>query len=285
MKFKAIATDLDGTLLCKKAFVSKKNILALNEFIEKGGIVCFVTGRSFKSASKFALKFEEKTNKKIHYISGLKGAVIFDNYKNEFIYQNSINSNLANKIIEIEIKHKCSFGAYLKEDIFLKRTIIYNLNSAVRLLRLFKSFKSYEIINEWNPTNEVFKMNLSGVNLKVPFWKWKSNLVKCYQELNDVLKDQLEISKTAPNMYEITNKNCNKGVIVEKISEITNINLEEFVAFGDSDNDIDMFEKVGLGIMIGHKKSNLKKYANYQIPWFKKNAVAKGINKYIFNKK
>lgn len=285
MDIKVIATDLDGTLLYKKTYISKKNTIALKQFIEFGGIVCFVTGRSIQSANKFALKFQKQTGLKIHYISGLKGSVILDNINNTFIYKKSINSELTNKIVEIVVKHKCSLGSYLTEDILTKRTVIYNLNSLVKTLRIFKAFKGYEIIKKWNPNNEVYKMNLCGINFRVPFWKWKCNLINCYNEIKSTFNDQLEISKTSPNMYEITNNGCNKGITINKISELLKINPDKFAAFGDSNNDVEMFKEAGLSILIGHKKTITNKYANYKIKWFKKNAVAKGINKYIFNKK
>lgn len=282
MDIKVIATDLDGTLLYKKTYVSKKNTIAIKKFIEHGGIVCFVTGRSIQSANKFAIKFQKQTGLKIHFISGLKGSVILDNINNTFVYQKFINSEISNKIAEIAIKHKCSLGSYLTEDVLTKKTVIYNLNSLVKTIRISKAFRGYEIIDKWDPTSEVYKMNLCGINFKVPFWKWKHNLINCYKEIKTTLGSQIEISKTSPIMYEITSEGCNKGITVHKISELLNVDLSKFAAFGDSNNDIDMFKEVGLSILVGRKKTISSKYANYKIRWFKKNAVAKGINKYIF---
>lgn len=285
MKIKVIATDLDGTLLNNKTTISKKNYEALNKFISLGGNVCFLTGRCYKSTKKFSDRFYDKTGQKIRFLGCLKGAILYDNLENKIIYEKVINAELATKIFEIAKKHKCCVAAYLKQDFNSKRMVVYGVNSLVRFLNLFKAFKSYEIINEWDPTNEVYKVNLSGLNFKVPFWKHKKNLKACCNEIKNLLFEHVDISLTANLMYEINSKDCNKGEAIKKISEILNISLEEFAAFGDSMNDLDMFKKVRLSIAVGNKNLLLKKYVDHTILGSQKTAVARGINKYIFDRK
>ena len=79
MKLKVIVTDLDGTLLNKKRWISKTNLLNLKEFIKDGGEVCFVTGRSLDSSRKIAKIFKSKTGYDIKYIACFNGAIIYDN--------------------------------------------------------------------------------------------------------------------------------------------------------------------------------------------------------------
>ena len=116
-KVRVIATDLDGTLLHNRSTISKKNLIALKRFICDGGIVCFVTGRCFVSAKSHADKFYSKTGCKIHFLSCLKGAVLYDNIENKFIYQKIMSANITAKILAISAQTKCCFAAYLEKDL------------------------------------------------------------------------------------------------------------------------------------------------------------------------
>lgn len=286
MDIKVIATDLDGTLLYKKTLISKKNIIALNKFIKLGGIVCFLTGRCFISAKKIADKFESKTGNKIHYISCLKGSILYDNVNNLFLYKNEINKSLSVQIFEIIKKYDCVLGAYLDSDLEKSnRMVIYGSDKIIKFLHWFKFFQNCEIIHEWDKNNLAYKINISGVKVKLSGLLHKKNLNLANNEIRSKLLDQIDLSLTSKYMYEITAKNSNKGQAIKYISELLNISTNNFAAFGDSENDIDMFKNAGLAIAIGNKSKALIHNSTHVIFGLQKNAVARGINHYIFNKK
>ncbi len=280
MNIKVIATDLDGTLLNKKYWISKKNIFALREFIQLGGIVCFITGRSLQSTIEIANLFEQKTGYKIHYLSCLKGSILYDNIQNKILHTNAIDIETSKEIANIATKKHCTFSTYLKSDISNKNMVIVNPPHILHFLHLFKKFKNFIINNNFNSikNNECFKINISS--LLRPY-----SLINLYDQLIDKFGDKIEISKTSLFMYEITKLNCNKGIAIEQISKLLKVDLSKIAAFGDSENDIDIFKEVGLSIAIGNHSKKLQKYATYCIKFSRSIGVAKGINKFIINKK
>lgn len=282
MKIKVIATDLDGTLLNNKLTISRKNLKALKKFILANGAVCFLTGRCFISTKKFADKVEKKTGQKIRYLSCSKGSILFDNFKNEFIYEKPMSASTVKKILEIVQKHDCVFGAYLVRDLYNKNMWVYGNNTVINMVNKTNIFPHYFVIKKWSNIEQAYKINISGVKFKSGNPKgWSSNLNSCYNELIAELGDQIDISKTAKSMYEISSKASNKGFAVEYISKLLHVDKEEIACFGDSHNDLAMFEKSGLPIAIGNKNKELAAAARYIIKGPKKNAVAKGIYKYI----
>ena len=52
-----------------------------------------------------------------------------------------------------------------------------------------------------------------------------------------------------------------KGLGVEKLCKFLNIDLKETIAIGDDFNDIPMFEKVGLSVVMGNANDTVKRYA------------------------
>ena len=57
------------------------------------------------------------------------------------------------------------------------------------------------------------------------------------------------IQQNLKNFYlKILNKNVNKGLILEKVLKNYDISVEECVAFGDANNDLEMLTVVGYGV-------------------------------------
>jgi phosphoglycolate phosphatase (TIGR01487 family) len=61
----------------------------------------------------------------------------------------------------------------------------------------------------------------------------------------------------------IKNKKVNKGLGLKKIMEIVGLEPEEIAAFGDSENDIEVFRLVGYGIAVANAVPQLKQIASY----------------------
>jgi len=55
----------------------------------------------------------------------------------------------------------------------------------------------------------------------------------------------------------------NKGVGLQKLASMMGLKSEDFVALGDSENDVEMFEVSGFGIAVGNGDKTIKKAANY----------------------
>ncbi len=62
----------------------------------------------------------------------------------------------------------------------------------------------------------------------------------------------------------------NKGSALKEVAKLMNIELEDIVAIGDSENDYEMLEHAGIGISVGEKK--LKEVSDYVT----KNGYGKG---------
>ncbi len=61
----------------------------------------------------------------------------------------------------------------------------------------------------------------------------------------------------------IKDRNVNKGLGLIKIAELFELELDEFAAFGDSENDAKMLEVAGVGIAVGNADSTARSVADY----------------------
>ncbi len=96
---------------------------------------------------------------------------------------------------------------------------------------------------------------------------------KIYQALIYANKDDLSILKENlkylkitswhPLMADLIPLDGGKAKGIKRFIDKENIKLEETMAFGDSNNDFDMLEYVGVGIAMGNGSADLKKIADY----------------------
>ena len=59
----------------------------------------------------------------------------------------------------------------------------------------------------------------------------------------------------------IKSKKINKGTGLRRIAQMMGLDARDFVAFGDSPNDIEMLEVAGFGVAVGNAHPDLKKIA------------------------
>ena len=59
----------------------------------------------------------------------------------------------------------------------------------------------------------------------------------------------------------IKSKKINKGTGLRRIAQMMGLDARDFVAFGDSPNDIEMLEVAGFGVAVGNAHPDLKKVA------------------------
>jgi phosphoglycolate phosphatase (TIGR01487 family) len=83
------------------------------------------------------------------------------------------------------------------------------------------------------------------------------------EEVKDTLKDfNVEIYDTRFAIH-ITDPAVNKGSSLTKLADYMNIEIEEIMAIGDSENDIEFLEVAGLKIAVNNADKELKAAADY----------------------
>jgi len=84
-----------------------------------------------------------------------------------------------------------------------------------------------------------------------------------------------------PNLFDITRRGTDKGMGIEIVAGYYGIPLEEVCAFGDFDNDIPIFEKVGTRVAMGNASENLKARADFITDFNYNDGVGKAVEKLL----
>ena len=106
-------------------------------------------------------------------------------------------------------------------------------------------------------------------------------LQKIRPDLENELRGQASLTQAVAGMLEVLPFGSSKGDGVSKLLEHMGISAENTAAFGDGENDIEMFQAVNYGIAVANAKPELQAAARFLTESNAENGVANAINKII----
>ncbi|MGL6168931.1 MAG: Cof-type HAD-IIB family hydrolase [Fusobacteriaceae bacterium] len=263
---KAIALDLDGTLLNSQKEISIENREILKSLYKKGVEILIVTGRPYPITKKIAQSLEIPVTT-ICY----NGARVIDLETDKVLFEELLSEEDVSKIINFCKEHKKDLNLFQNDiwyvqDLEAFGTQYYKKNS--KLEPVLKSFESFENL----------KM------LKTIIIDENEILNTVEKNLRKVLGDSVYYTYSQDKYLEILNKLVNKGETLKKVLKEKGIEMSECIAFGDAQNDIEMLKAVGVGVAMGNAHESLKQSADYITDTNDNNGVAKFL-KNILSKK
>jgi hydroxymethylpyrimidine pyrophosphatase-like HAD family hydrolase len=107
------------------------------------------------------------------------------------------------------------------------------------------------------------------------------NLVNIEKKFNQELGKQSDIIFTSKKLLEVLPKGVTKVTGIQRLIATQGIKMSEVMAFGDYDNDIEMLNAVGLGVVVENGSPAAKASADLIIGSCDQNGPAKFLEKLI----
>jgi len=242
---KALIFDIDETLIpyttCK---IEQSTIEAIQLVKSKGIKVIVATGRNYS-----CIHPDVKEYVKPDIYVTVNGNCISDKEGNP-IKVTSMDKIALEKMLNI-----CDEKGYL-----------YGIKCARELITMNHHDEYCELYCDQAITKDM----LTDKSMEPDYWKEKDEPlgVFFFSKNNEAmsLQKDFEMFKFYPFLdvgCECCNKEMNKGKALRELMESLGIDLSQCMAFGDSNNDVDMIEMCGIGIAMGNGNENAKKAANY----------------------
>jgi Cof subfamily protein (haloacid dehalogenase superfamily) len=108
-----------------------------------------------------------------------------------------------------------------------------------------------------------------------------SRVQACEAEVQASLKDYATAKRSQPYYLDITNKDANKGVVVDYLSAHFGLPAEEIATIGDQPNDVLMFKRSGFSIAMGNASDEVKAQANVVTDSYNDEGFAKAMERFI----
>ena len=269
---KALAIDLDGTLLRPDKTLSERSLKALWACMEKGIKIIIATGRAVDSGEKYR-KLIGASGPQVYY----NGALVVDADTGKHIHKQYVDSE------------PILFCVRMARELGLYYQVFFPAGSVD--IPIPKGQGSGDILMTERITAEAEKYTKSsGINIiigdleehltKVPaiikgmFITSEENHQKLRSRLREKYGESLYIVQTTPVFLEVLAQGVSKGSGLEHALVYLNIQKEQTIAFGDEENDLPMFTVAGFSAAPVNAKENVRKAAMFQIPSESEDGVA-----------
>lgn len=254
MAVQIFASDLDGTLLNEESRISDETARAVKTAQRAGMRFVAVTGRAWSTAHPIFQKAEIEAD----YVL-LNGAE-FRTSSGEVIYQESIEKNLAEKIISYLSDAGIDFEVNTDKGDFSTNTKVCQTalgiqnfaqiwNREPRILKIF-AFSDEKFLIE---------------KVKKYFKEWQG----------------ISVTSSAECNIEITAVTAQKGMMLKRAAEFYQISKDEVMVFGDGENDETMFREFCHSRAVGNAVPVIRRMAEKVIESNRENGVAKEINQIL----
>ena len=263
--------DLDDTLLGRDKRISKVNLDAVLKIQRSGVPFTIATGRSHLQIREYVSQLEIKIP-----VITCNGGVISTPKDEKILNVSYICPEIAKKITAFCEENKMDYLMYTARNICYTR-------ESVRITGYFK-------YNE-NLTNPEFLVPLKCMDdvTDEDYNEAIKILVLGDYEMLDYIKQEfnkegkLTIVSSGKGLVDIMAESTGKGDAVKNLAQILGVSLERVVVFGDSPNDLSMFEVAGTSIAVGNAVDEIKSAATYTTLPNYEDGVAEALGK-LFGK-
>jgi Cof subfamily protein (haloacid dehalogenase superfamily) len=245
VRFKALALDLDGTLLTSQESVSDRNLAALEAARDAGLQIILASARWYQLAERVALQVHAAPP-----VVACSGAQVRRLDDGRDLLDVRLPEDFSRALYAICDEERSISTVVLDEHVLVKMDRAPDPSLAPPEMRfassLAESADAQPRIALIQGTDAVQRLRRE----LEPGWADKVHFI-------------ISISSYGKPILTLTAMGAHKGKALTVACEDLGIGVEDVVAFGDSGNDLEMFRAAGASVAMGQADDELKSAATY----------------------
>lgn len=250
MDKKILFTDLDGTLLDSKKEVSRKNEITIGKALEAGHKIVISTGRPISSAKLLAKRLN--LDKEGCYIIASNGAVLYDSYKEELLYETGVPLRHIRHLLDCAYEEGLHAHTYTRDHVLSER-------DTKELQNYTKSIRVPALIVDDIPGY----LTYDPVKVLILHKESKQHLIDFEKRMAPWSAGKFDTIFSCDYMLEYCPVGITKGGAVKKLCKLLDIPVSNSIAVGDAPNDLSMIEAAGIGCVMSNGYDEVKALADY----------------------
>lgn len=260
MEKSALFFDIDGTILSDKTHIIPQSALeAMKQAQENGHLLFINTGRTICALPRELQVFD--------FDGYLCGCGCYLVYRGDVLLESHIAPNRGKEILDKVIE--CGFGVVLEwaEDVFFpkKQSRFSQLEYARRAFGELGLGKKQYIEDGTCPYDKLFLYADENSDKKTLFQFFKSDM---------------EVIERGNDTYEVIQKEFSKATACEFILKKFGMSKRQAYVFGDSMNDLSMFEYAEHTIAMGEHAKGLEPYTEFVTKEVEEDGIAYAMRHY-----
>lgn len=241
--------DIDGTLTTDKG-ITPSNLAVLKQLKQWQHTIIISSGRP-------AWYVKDTFGPLIDGLISSNGRHI--EYLNQVLLDDFINLSLLNKIVTICNEVKCGYLFVGKDKMYLgNRQYITSDLGYVK-----------EVIEDFSLANiDVYMFDI--------YYQDNAH----FEKIKEAFEGFVILNDHHVGSADASSLDINKGTAVTFLTNYLHFTKEDSFAFGDGDNDLQMFQAVGTAIAMGNGSPLAKQYATYITDTIEEDGIEKALIKY-----
>lgn len=265
--YSLLAIDLDGTLVNSDKVITPRTLKALEEVQQKGVQIVISTGRPVEGAMHIAEQLE--LTQRGGFLVSYNGALVHDCLAGEEIFSCPVPDRHIPFLLQRALENDCAFVVYQGD-------VVLTTDAS-------SEYVQYSGRNNHLPVREARDFLKEAVP---PFYKGlivgePSQMPSLRDRLTKEMHGGLDFCLSEPFFLECVAPGVSKMGGIEAVLRRTGTPIEQVIAMGDSDNDVSMIQRAGLGVAMGNAREKAKLAADVVTASNEEDGVADIIEKYL----
>ena len=256
MDIRVIATDMDGTLLDPKGQLDLPRLEKILDKLDQCDIrFVIATGNEIHRMRQLLGHLAERV-----VLVVANGARIFEN--NELIQAQTWDDAMVDRALGHFKGRECQdqFVVTAMNGGFVKKgTVFTELDKFMTPEMIEKLYQRMQFVDE-------FDSNLFGGVLKMSMVVGEERSESVLQEINDLFDGHVRAVSSGYGCIDILQDGIHKAWGLEELLKRWNLKPEQIMAFGDSENDIEMLELAGISYAMENAEEAVKRVATKVAP-------------------
>jgi Cof subfamily protein (haloacid dehalogenase superfamily) len=262
-KISLVLADVDGTLVNEEKILTKRAQSAVGQ-LRRAGIRFAVT--SGRPPLGMAMLFDPLALDTP--IAGFNGG-LFVKRDLTILEQKTLPADVAGQAIDLIRKHGLDAWVYRGNDWLITKADAPHVAREAWTVK----FEPKIVADIGKELDQVAKIvGVSDDHEKVQ---------RCETDAVAAFGQRATAARSQPYYLDITNKDANKGAVVDYLSSHMEVPVEEIATIGDQPNDVLMFKRSGLSIAMGNASDDVKKQADVTTESYNDEGFAKAMERFI----
>ena len=251
MTIKLIATDMDGTLLDPKGQVDLPRLEKILDQLEERGIrFVIATGNEIHRVKQLLGHLTERV-----VLIVANGARIFEG--NQLLQAQTWDNDMVNRALEFFKDRECQdqFVVTSMNGGFVKEGTVFTQ------LENFMTPEMIELFYQRMNFVEELESHLFGGVLKMSLVVGEERSDSVLEEINQLFNGSVQAVSSGYGCIDILQAGIHKAWGLQELLKRWGIKAEEIMAFGDSENDVEMLQLAGIAYAMENADDKAKAVA------------------------
>lgn len=259
-----VAVDLDGTLLRSDKTISAHTLETIQQARQQGVVVAIATGRMYQAAHNYGRLLQLGDMPMVLYAGGLIQTV----ETKKKLYEKAISVADATELVLLARERGWQIQTYIDDVLRVPEFEYwiddYQKHTGTTAIACGEAF--------YTPQGPCNKLLSRGTH---------DELLERKRIIDEVMQGRVNVLFSEDTFMEIMPQGVDKGKGLHQLADLYGVPIEQTMAIGDSQNDLDMLKEAGLSVAMENAHDEIKEGVDFVTPSNDDDGVAYAIKKFV----